>query len=146
MSRASEFYFVDIFVAADKVHRYTDRFETAQQFLYSELEWDATLRELEIIGEAANALLKQQSIDEKYRSIVNFRNHITHAYFGIDEEIVWEVVTTLLQAFVSELILLIQKENLDLSDAIASAKKDYAYSDEICRFLDRLTVKLMMEK
>ena len=53
-SRNHSLYIVDIFVAMDKIHRYTNKFDNAQDLLNSELEWDAAIRELEIIGEATN--------------------------------------------------------------------------------------------
>ena len=43
MSRASEFYLIDILIATDKVQRYTRDFDNAQSFLHSELEWVAPL-------------------------------------------------------------------------------------------------------
>lgn len=47
-------YIVDIFVAIDKIWRYTSRFSDAQEFLYSELSWDASIRELEIVVRRPN--------------------------------------------------------------------------------------------
>ena len=83
--RQHALYVVDLFIAIDKIYRYTNRFDNAQELLYSELEWDGAIRELEIIGEATNYLLKANQIDSKYRRIVDFRNQIIHGYFGIDE-------------------------------------------------------------
>ena len=77
------FYVVDIFIAADKIKRYTVDFDNAEHFLHSELEWDAVIRELEIIGEATKHLLKENFIDQQYQSIVDFRNHIVHGYFAL---------------------------------------------------------------
>lgn len=41
--RDIEFYIVDIFIACDKIKRYSQKFEDAQELLYSDLEWDATI-------------------------------------------------------------------------------------------------------
>jgi uncharacterized protein with HEPN domain len=54
----------------------------------------AVERELEIIGEATNNLLK---IDPDFpvssaRKIVNLRNRVIHAYDAVDEIIIWKVV------------------------------------------------------
>ncbi len=51
-------------------------------------------RELEIIGEATNKLLK---IDPDFpfssaRKIVNLRNRVIHAYDAVDETIIWKVI------------------------------------------------------
>jgi uncharacterized protein with HEPN domain len=51
-------------------------------------------RELEIIGEATNNLLKiNPSLTiSSARKIVDLRNRVIHAYDNIDETIVWKVV------------------------------------------------------
>ena len=50
------------------------------------MEWDATLRRLEIIGEATKYLITMDILNNReYRKIVDFRNVISHAYFGVDE-------------------------------------------------------------
>ncbi|MBI5326268.1 MAG: DUF86 domain-containing protein [Ignavibacteriae bacterium] len=58
---------------------------------------NATVRQLEIIGEAAAQLSKEiksgnQDID--WEAIVGFRNIIVHEYFGINYEIVWNTIKT----------------------------------------------------
>ena len=91
--RDESFYLLDIFIAHNKISRYIAKFDNAQDLLWSELEWDATMRELEIIGEATNTLIKLNIIDnKKFRKIVDFRNLLIHGYFGIDENEVWEVL------------------------------------------------------
>lgn len=138
MSRDVTIYIVDIFIATNKIGRYIKRFKTAQELLHSELEWDATLRELQVIGEATNHILKNGLIDETYRRIVDFRNQITHGYFGIDEEIVWEVATKKLDAYILELEQVVTAQNLDLSEAVMSAKEEYGYNKEVLLLLSHL--------
>jgi len=58
MYRDLTFYIVDIFIANNKIKRYTKNFKNAEELFWSELEWDATIRELEIIGEVTNKLIK----------------------------------------------------------------------------------------
>jgi uncharacterized protein with HEPN domain len=53
------------------------------------------VKELEIIGEAANNL--SQDCQDRYpqvpwRAIVGMRNRLIHAYFGIDYDVVWQTV------------------------------------------------------
>ena len=140
MSRKIEFYIVDIFIASDKIKRYTKTFASAEDFLHNELEWDAVIRELEIIGEATNKLLKMDALDTQYRMIVDFRNQIIHGYFGINENIVWEVVTELLGDFIDTLFSMVKREHLDLSDAISCAKNDHHYNEKTLNFLKKLSV------
>lgn len=53
---------------------------------------DATVRELEIIGEAANYLsdeFKQSHQKIPFRDMTDMRNILIHEYFGVDPNIVW---------------------------------------------------------
>jgi len=56
----------------------------------------AVIRELEIIGEAANSI--PVSIQKKYsqipwKQIIAMRNRLIHAYFDVDHDIVWITTT-----------------------------------------------------
>jgi uncharacterized protein with HEPN domain len=57
----------------------------------------ACVKQLEIIGEAANHLthhfIKLYSVI-KWREIIGLRNLLIHEYFGIDAKIVWDIITT----------------------------------------------------
>ena len=67
MSRDASFYIVDIFIAILKSKEYTKEFSNASEFKWSMLEWDATLRQLEIIGEAVKNLIRLGILDnQKY--------------------------------------------------------------------------------
>lgn len=132
-------YIVDIFIAIDKCKRYTSKFTSAEEFRWSELEWDATIRELEIIGEATNKLIKEKILeDEKYRKIVDFRNLIIHGYFGIDEDEVYSVVIEKLPEFFNELSSLVDEKNIYIKDAITFAKEENQKSKEVLNFLNTL--------
>ena len=56
---------------------------------------DAVVRRIEIIGEAIRNLpseLKKENSDVSWQDIMDMRNKIIHEYFGVDLELVWEVV------------------------------------------------------
>lgn len=132
------FYIVDIFIAIDKVERYTNAFDDAQALLYSEIVWDATIRELEIIGEATKHLLNAEVLPVHYRRIVDFRNQINHAYFGIDENIVWDVVTGKLNSYKSDLEDIVKSSSLNLMDAIEEMKKEHYMNENMLKVLKRI--------
>ncbi len=136
MCRNVEFYLVDIFIAIDKIKRYIQPFKSATELLYDEKSWDAVIRELEIIGEATNKLLKYDFLENDYRIIVDFRNIIVHEYFGINENIVWEVVNEYLDEFKQKLIN--ESKKLDLSLAIKAAKKENKHNKNVLNFLKEL--------
>jgi uncharacterized protein with HEPN domain len=54
---------------------------------------NAVVRSLEIMGEAAKNIperLRESYADVPWREIVGMRNKISHEYFGIDLDIVWQ--------------------------------------------------------
>ena len=56
---------------------------------------DAVLRNIEIIGEAAKSLsekLKAASPATPWRQIGRMRDKLIHHYFGVDLDLIWEVV------------------------------------------------------
>lgn len=56
---------------------------------------DAVERNFEIIGEAASRIsdtFKLSYPDVEWRIIKDFRNFIIHEYFGIDNQIVWDII------------------------------------------------------
>lgn len=56
---------------------------------------DATLHNLQIIGEAAARLpddVRARYPEIEWRDIVAFRNILVHEYFGVDLRIVWRIV------------------------------------------------------
>lgn len=84
----------DILEAIQRIEEYTDRMDI-EDFSNSSLHQDAVARNLSIIGEAVKGI--SQRTREKYsvidwRKIAGLRDILIHAYFGIDTEIVWDVV------------------------------------------------------
>lgn len=60
------------------------------------MAYDAILRNLEIIGEASKKLpteIRDLAPDIPWRMICGFRDYLAHAYFGLDDDTVWEVVS-----------------------------------------------------
>ena len=71
----------------------------------------ATVKQIEIIGEAANRIdpdFKNNHPEIEWRRIKGFRNRIVHDYFGIDFNIVWIIKET----FLPDTIVKIKKIDL----------------------------------
>ena len=136
--REKELYLLDIFIAIDKIKRYSKYFNNYQDFLYSDLEWDATIRELEIIGEATNELLKMEVLGREHRKIVDFRNTIIHGYFGIKEDIVWEVIKSKIPKLKFDLLEVVSENNIDLNEVIEKNLTDKKISKKTIFFLNEL--------
>ncbi len=77
------------------------------EFLHDAVLKRAFVRSLEILGEAANKLpddLKQKQSQIDWRAMSAMRNRLIHGYFGVDYEIVWDVVVNK----IPELLLAVQ--------------------------------------
>jgi uncharacterized protein with HEPN domain len=69
---------------------------TLEDFKKDRKTFSASIRELEIIGEAVNNIseeLKREYSQVLWQEIRSFRNKIVHEYFGIDHRIVWDIIT-----------------------------------------------------
>jgi uncharacterized protein with HEPN domain len=67
---------------------------TYDQFLANSEKRFATIKQIEIVGEACNALsdeLKSQYPTVPWKPIVGFRNISIHEYFGVNLQLVWEI-------------------------------------------------------
>jgi uncharacterized protein with HEPN domain len=67
-----------------------------ESFLRDETLKRAFVRGIEVIGEAVKRLpdaLRQRYPAIEWRAIAGMRDHLIHGYFGIDYDIIWDVVT-----------------------------------------------------
>ncbi len=96
MKRNSFKLFVeDMLEAMNKIERYTKGM-SSNEFEGSEVVVDAVIRNLEVIGEAAKNIpeeIKEKYPDIPWNRIIGLRNIAIHEYFGIDLNIIWEIVT-----------------------------------------------------
>ncbi len=95
MPRDSSVYLEDILTATARITPYVEGY-TRESFGNDAKTVDAVVRNLEIIGEAVKQVpagLRHQASDVEWTKIAGLRDILIHAYFGIDLDIVWDVVT-----------------------------------------------------
>jgi uncharacterized protein with HEPN domain len=94
VSRSIRLYLEDILTSSTKVLRYTQGM-TLEQFIADERTYDAVIRNLEIIGEAAKNIpddIRTNYPDIEWRKIAGLRDILAHAYFSLENEIIWDIV------------------------------------------------------
>lgn len=85
-------YIRHISEATEKIQSYTKDI-SFEDFSSNDMVFDAVVRELEIIGEAATKVssdLKDQYPDMPWRQMQDIRNFLIHHYFSVSKKIVWE--------------------------------------------------------
>ena len=94
MSREEQLYLSDMLRACAKIRRFVTGLDR-EEFLADEKTYDAVLRNLQIIGEAAKrtgAAVRKKTPTVNWRKIAGFRDIVVHEYFGIDDSILWDIV------------------------------------------------------
>ncbi len=92
--REWRFYLNDMIDFTQKVMSYTDGLSQSE-FITNGLTYDASLRNLELIGEAATHIpdeVRATHPEIPWRLIIATRNRLIHAYLGIDDDTIWSII------------------------------------------------------
>jgi uncharacterized protein with HEPN domain len=82
-------------------------------FLQDETLKRAYVRSIEVIGEAVKQIpesLRHQYPAIEWRAIAGMRDRLIHGYFGVDYDIVWDVITNKLPALERDIQQIIAQE------------------------------------
>lgn len=115
MSEATQrewrFYIDDMIGFAEKIVAYTQGLDQ-DSFVASGLNYDADVRNLELIGEAATHIpdtVRQANPQIPWRLIIATRNRLIHGYLGIDNDTLWSIIRSDIPTLLPHLIALRKK-------------------------------------
>jgi uncharacterized protein with HEPN domain len=94
VDREWRFYIDEMIGFVEKVIAYTDGLEQSV-FVASGLNYDATVRNLELIGDAATHLpdeVRTAYPKIPWRLVIATRNKLIHGYLGIDNDTLWSII------------------------------------------------------
>ena len=84
------------------------------EFLKSETLRRAFVRSLEVIGEAAKKVpenVRQQHAAVDWRAMAGLRDRLIHGYFGVDHDLVWDVITNKIPVLQREIERILAKDD-----------------------------------
>ena len=114
-AREWRFYVQDKIEFSEKVLSYTEGLDQ-DAFIADGLIYDATLRNLELIGEAASHVpseVREAYPDIPWHAIVGTRNRLAHSYLSISNSIIWTVIQDAIPKLLPELRTLLSRTDED---------------------------------
>ena len=91
-------YLEDIVLSMRRIEEYIEGYSFAK-FKKDYKTVDAVIRNFEVIGEASKNLsaeIKDKYTDIPWAEMYLLRNRVSHEYFGIDYEIIWDIANNYL--------------------------------------------------
>jgi uncharacterized protein with HEPN domain len=95
----------------DKILKYSSGYKSATAFYENDRDFDASMMNFIVIGEQVGKLsneLKNKNSQINWSKIYSFRNIVAHHYFGINVDIVWQIIQNDLQDFKEQISSLVK--------------------------------------
>jgi len=102
----------DILLSMQRIQEYISDYDFIK-FKHDYKTVDAVIRNFEIIGEAAKNLpgkIKKRYPKIPWEEMYRLRNRVSHEYFGIDYDIIWDIITNYLPDNEESIVDLLNKE------------------------------------
>ena len=107
-------FFVEDILERSKLIKDSIKEVSYSNFKSNKLLIDATVRRLEIIGEAVKNIpesFRSKYPDVEWRKIAGLRDIIIHSYFGIDFEVIWGIIKKDVPVLKKQIKEILEKEN-----------------------------------
>jgi len=148
-NRSDIIFLFDVLVAIFTIKKYSHDVHSVDDLIDNEPFYFIAKANLEIIGEAINHLLKRselsQYLPDYWRNVVDYRNISVHDYFGIDYEIMLNIVNKKLPELEQEVIEVIRHikqlciaSEQDFADVIFDLNK--TRKNDIILYLNNLSL------
>ena len=112
MKRSIVLYIKDILESIDLIKMYIEGL-SKESLLKDKKIQDAVLRRLEIIGEASKSIpstIKNKYCEIPWREIAGTRDILTHAYFSVNAERIWNIIRKDLPKLKTEIQKILKNE------------------------------------
>jgi uncharacterized protein with HEPN domain len=79
----------------EKILKYTSDYQSAEELYQNDRDFDAAMMNFIIIGEEVGKLTDEMKIKNQqinWLKIYSLRNIIAHHYFGINVDIIWQII------------------------------------------------------
>ena len=113
--RGDKEYLKDILIACENILSYKEGYDL-DMFVGDRKTQDAIIRNIEIIGEAVKNI--SESLRNKYgyiewKEIAKTRDKLIHVYFGVDIDILWDIINVDIPRLKEQIKEIIQKEGFN---------------------------------
>ncbi len=81
--------------AIEKIIRYSNSYNTAEEFYQNDRDFDATIMNFIVLGEVIDKLsdnFKEKNTQINWSKIYGLRNILAHNYFGINVDTIWQII------------------------------------------------------
>ena len=87
---------LSILETIEKIFRYTNAYQSAEELYQNDRDFDASMMNFIVIGEDVGKLsdeFKRKNEQIDWQKIYTLRNIIAHQYFGINVDVVWQIIS-----------------------------------------------------